>query len=190
MKCMERLVLQEVKAQIPPGFDQHQFTFRSNRSTDDVISIILYTALSHIESPNTYVRMLFVDFSSAFNSISPNRLINKLQTLQLETSLPLWIKDFLTNRPQHVRLGTSTSSTIVLNTGVSQGCVLSPVLYTLHTYDSVATHGSNTLINFADDATIVGLINNGDEAPYREEVQALAAWCSDNQLNLNTKKTK
>ena len=34
------------------------------------------------------------------------------------------------------------------------------------------------------------LINNSDEAPYREEIQALAAWCSDNHLNLNTKKTK
>ncbi|KAK0132238.1 RNA-directed DNA polymerase from mobile element jockey [Merluccius polli] len=142
------------------------------------------------ESPQTYIRMLFVDFSSAFNSISPSRLINKLHQLQLGTSLCLWIKDFLTNRPQHVRMGSSTSSTIILNTGVPQGCVLSPVLYTLYTHDCVATHSSNTLIKFADDTTVVGLINNEDEAPYREEVQALEGWCSDNHLNLNTKKTK
>jgi len=83
--------------------------------------------------------------------------------------------------------GTSTSSTIILNTGVPQGCVLSPVLYTLYTHDCIATHGSNTLIKFADDTTVVGLINNDDEAPYRP---SLVAWCSDNNLNLNTKKTK
>ncbi len=190
VKCMERLVLQHIKAYIPPGLDQHQFAYRSNRSTDDAISITLHTALSHLESPNTYIRMLFVDFSSAFNSISPSRLINKLQTLQLGTPLRLWIRDFLTNRPQHFRMGTSTSSTIALNTGVPQGCVQSPALYTLYTHDCTAIHSSNTLIKFADDTTIVGLISNNDEATYREEVQTLVAWCSDNHLNLNTRKTK
>lgn len=145
MKCMERrMVLQHVKARIPPGFDQHQFAYRSNSSIDDAISIALHSVLSHVESPRTHVRMLFVDFSSAFNSISPSRLVNKLQRLQLGTSLCLWIKDFLTNRPQHVLMGTSTSSTIILNTGVPRGCVLKPVLYTLYTHDCVATHGSNT----------------------------------------------
>ena len=34
----------------------------------------------------------------------------------------------------------------------------------------------------------MGLISNNDEAPYREEVQMLAAWCNDNHLNLNIRK--
>lgn len=38
--------------------------------------------------------------------------------------------------------------------------------------------------------TIVGLISNNNEAPYREEVQTLSAWCRNHNLNLNTKKTK
>lgn len=71
MKCMERLVLQHIKAQIPPDLDQHQFAYKPNRSTDDAISIALHTALNHLDTSNTYTRMLFVDFSSAFNSISP-----------------------------------------------------------------------------------------------------------------------
>ena len=42
-----------------------------NRSTDDAISIALHTALSHLDKRNTYVRMLFIDYSSAFNTIVP-----------------------------------------------------------------------------------------------------------------------
>ena len=87
-------------------------------------------------------------------------------------------------------MGTSMSPTIILNTGVPQGSVLSPVLYTRYTHDCNATHRSNTLIKFADHTTIIGLIRNDDEAPNREEVQAITTWCSDNHLNLNTKKTK
>lgn len=74
--------------------------------------------------------------------------------------------------------------------GVPQSCVLSPVLYTLYTHNCAAIHSSNTLIKFADDTTIAGLISNNSEAPYREVVQTLAVWCSDNHLNLNTRKTK
>ena len=45
-------------------------------------------------------------------------------------------------------------------------------------------------MKFADDTTVVGLISGGDEAAYREEVLKLTAWCSDNNLALNTGKTK
>ena len=45
---------------------------------------------------NTYVRMLYIDYNSAFNTIVPSKLINKLRTLALNTSLCNWILDFLT----------------------------------------------------------------------------------------------
>ncbi|KAI3359939.1 hypothetical protein L3Q82_014293 [Scortum barcoo] len=56
--------------------------------------------LPHLQLPNTYVRMLFVDFSSAFNTVIPDKLILKLHNLGLPSSLCHWIRDFLTNRPQ------------------------------------------------------------------------------------------
>ena len=37
----------------------------------------------------------------------------------------------------------------------------------------VATHASNSIIKFADDTTVVGLITNNDETAYREEVRPL-----------------
>ncbi len=134
--------------------------------------------------------MLFIDFSSAFNTIIPQQLINKLNLLGLNNSLCNWILDFLTGRPQSVRVGHNTSSTTTLSTGAPQGCVLSPLLFTLLTHDCTAKFSSNHIIKFADDTTVVGLISNNDETHYREEVAQLAEWCGANNLSLNVEKTK
>ncbi|KAM3873452.1 C-C chemokine receptor type 5-like [Diretmus argenteus] len=123
--------------------------------------------------------MLFIDFSSAFNTIQhPSKLITKLHDFGIDPSLCNWVLDFLTNRPQSVRLDNHTSSTLTLNTGVPQGCVLSPLLYSLFTYDCRPVHGTNTIIKFADDTAVIGFISNNDESAYREEVQHLSAWKS------------
>ncbi len=45
------------------------------------------------------------------------------------------------------------------------------------------------LLKFADDTTVIGLIKDGDESAYRQEVEQLAVWCSLNNLELNTLKT-
>ena len=79
MKCFERLVMAHINT---------------------IISIALHTALSHLDKKNTYVRMLFIDYSSAFNIIVPSKLIAKLRTLGLNTSLCNWILDFLTDAPR------------------------------------------------------------------------------------------
>jgi hypothetical protein len=56
---------------IPETLDPLQFAYRPNRSTDIAISIALYTALSLQNRRNTYVRRLFIDYSSAFNTMVP-----------------------------------------------------------------------------------------------------------------------
>ncbi len=190
MKCFERLVMQHIKSVLPPSLDPFQFAYRSNRSTDDAIATALHPALTHLDKKDSYVRMLFIDFSSAFNTIIPQQLTHKLVQLGLNTSLCNWLLDFLTGRPQAVRVGINTSSTITLNTGAPQGCVLSPILFTLLTHDCTPSHNSNLFIKFADDTTVVGLISNRDETNYRSEVSRLAGWCRDNNLSLNVEKTK
>ncbi|KAK3566072.1 hypothetical protein QTP86_025244, partial [Hemibagrus guttatus] len=133
MKCFERLVMRHIKTQLPPSLDPFQFAYRPNRSTDDAITTTLHLSLTHLDNKDTYVRMLFIEFSSAFNTIIPQHLIEKLSLLGLNTSLCNWILDFLTGRPQSVRIGNSLSSTTTLSTGAPQGCVLSPLLFTLLT---------------------------------------------------------
>jgi hypothetical protein len=117
--------------------------------------------------------MLFIEYSSVFNTIIPSKLVTKLRTLGLNTSLCNWILDFLTGRPQVVRVGNIISTTLPLNTGAPQGCVLSPIFYSLFLHDCVATHNSNTIIKFADDTMVVGRITVDDESAYREEVSDL-----------------
>ncbi len=131
-----------------------------------------------------------MDYSSAFNTIVPATLVVKLQTLGLNRSLCSWILDLLTGRSQVVRMGNNTSSPLTLNTGAPQGCVLSPLLYSLYTHDCTATHSSNVIIKFADDTMVIGLINDNDEMAYREEVSTLTKWCQENHLSLNIDKTK
>ncbi|KAI4884740.1 hypothetical protein NFI96_025547 [Prochilodus magdalenae] len=129
-KCFERLVLSHLKSCLPATLDPHQFAYRSNRSTEDAISTALHTALTHLDCQNSYVRMLFIDFSAAFNTVIPSKLITKLNHL---------------------------------------GCVLSPILYSLFTHDCVPIYGSNTIIKYADDTTVIDLIKDNDETAYRDE---------------------
>ncbi len=189
-KCFEKLIRDYICSVLPASLDPLQFAYRSNRSTDDAIAFTLHTALSHLENKNAYVRMLFVDYSSAFNTIVPATLVVKLQTLGLNRSLCSWILDFLTGRSQVVRMGNNTSSPLTLNTGAPQGCVLSPLLYSLYTHDCTATHSSNVIVKFADDTTVIGLITDNDETAYRAEVSTLTKWCQENHLSLNIDKTK
>ncbi|XP_062872149.1 regulator of complement activation group 2 gene 1 [Trichomycterus rosablanca] len=127
---------------------------------------------------------------STFNTVIPTKLVAKLSDLRISTPMCNLVLNFLTNRPQSVRLGSQVSSSLSLSTGVPQGCVLSPLLFSLFTHDCVPLHRSNILIKFADDTTVVGRIKDNDESAYREEIQHLVAWCSSNNLHLNTEKTK
>ena len=103
IKCFEKLVSQHIKSTLPPIFDLHQFAYRAIRSMEDAIAVALHTTLSHLEPQGTDVRILFIDYSSAFNTIIPNILGRKLTALGLSSSICTWIKDFLINRPQTVK---------------------------------------------------------------------------------------
>ena len=118
----------------------------------------------------------------------PSKLINKLRALGLNTSLCNWTLDFLICRPLVVRVGNNTSATLILNTGAPQGCVLTPLLY--YTHDCTSRHDSNTIIKFADNTKVIGLITDNDETAHKEEVRDLVMWCQDNNLSLNVIKTK
>ncbi len=92
----------------------------------------------------------------------------------------------MTDRQQLVRLGKFSSSNRTISTGAPQGCVLSPLLFFLYTNDGTSKDPSVKLLKYADDTTLICLIQDGGESAYRQEVKALSVWCSLNHLELNT----
>ncbi|KAK3531616.1 hypothetical protein QTP70_025000, partial [Hemibagrus guttatus] len=165
MKSFERLVLAYLKNITGPLLDPLQFAYRLLRFVDDAVNMGLHVILQHMDKSGTYVRLLFVDFSSAFNTIIPTLLQTKLTQLSVPSSICQWITSFLTDRHQLVKLGKFTS------------------------YSRTTSTGAPRLLKFTDDTTVISLIQDGDESAYRQEIEQLAAWCSLNNLELNTLKT-
>ena len=189
MKSFERLVLSHLREITDPLLDPLQFAYRANRSVDDAVNMALHYILRHLDTAGTYARILFVDFSSAFNTVIPALLQDKLSQLSVPDSTCRWITDFLSDRRQHVRLGKLTSDSRTISTGTPQGCVLSPLLFSLYTNSCTSSHQSVKLLKFADDTTLIGLISGGDESAYRWEIDHLVTWCTQNNLELNALKT-
>ena len=99
MKYFERLIKDHITSTLAVTLNPLQFAYRPNWSKDDAIPIILHTAPSHLDKRNAYVRMLFIEYSSAFNTIVPSKLIIKLETLGLDLALCNWVLDFLMGHP-------------------------------------------------------------------------------------------
>ena len=90
-------------------------------------------------------------------------------------------------RTQCVKAGGHQSSTVT--TGAPQGCVLSPVLFSLYTSDCVSSTSCCSILKYADDTVIVALLS--DQAnDYFSQVDEFIRWCDDHYLTLNTTKTK
>ena len=143
-------------------------------------------AHSHLDKESGGVRISFFDFSSTFNTIQPILLRDKLTEMRVDPPLMTGIVDYLTERPQYVRLKGCTSDTVVSSTGAPQGTVLSPVLFTVYTSDFQYNSGLCHMQKYSDDTVIVGCIKE----EYRSLVEDFVRWCRSNHLQLNTSKTK
>lgn len=190
MKCLERLILPKVIKQTASSLDPLQFAYKQGRSVEDATTYLIHLVSQHLETARSYVRILFVDFSSAFNTMLPSVLMNKLRVLGVDGSLCEWILDYLHERTQRVRVGDVLSDVASTNIGAPQGCVLSPVLFTLYTNDHRGTEPHTFTVKYADDAAMAGLISNDDETHYRQDIQNFAEQCDSDGLELNVGKTK
>jgi len=113
-----------------------------------------------METAGNYAWILFIDFSSAFNTIQRHVIIDKVHKLQVPAALVHWVFNFLSNRPQCVRVGDIKSPVLVSNTGAPQGCVLSPFLYTLYTNDCRSVYPSTKFVRYSDDTAMLALLSD------------------------------
>ncbi|KAI4895660.1 hypothetical protein NFI96_004663 [Prochilodus magdalenae] len=103
MKTLERLLLVHLRPPVSPAMDPLQFAYQPGIGVEDAIIHLLHRSLSHLENAGSTVRIMFFDFSSAFSTIQPMLLKDKLECTGLDHHLTTWILDYLTNRPQYVR---------------------------------------------------------------------------------------
>ena len=95
------------------------------------------------------------DFSRAFDKINYEILINRMYDLCFHQDFIEWIKDYLKDRTQRIRIGSATSDITQIPSGVPQGSHLGPFLFCI--YISTLTPldiNKNTIRKFADDTCL------------------------------------
>ena len=97
--------------------DPLQFAYQALLGIDDTVIYLLQQAHSHLDGRGGTVRITFFDFSSAFNTIQPLLLGEKLQVMGVDDTMISWITDYLTGRPQFVHMGSVLSDAVVSDTG-------------------------------------------------------------------------
>ena len=98
MKTLEKLVKSLILPIIESQLDPLQFAFRAGRGVEDAKLFILDKVYTHLEKPTAHAKILFADFSSAFNLMQPDILAHKLiSDFNLGNQLVAWIVDFLSS---------------------------------------------------------------------------------------------
>ena len=185
MKCFEKLG--RLLTFTNEHLDPLQFAYKPHRGTGDAILTLYHNAFLHLDKAGSYVRLLFIDFSSTFNTIQPHPLALKLLHLDVSPKLILWIVNFLLHRTQSAHFQNSISSQRSTCTGASESTVLSPALFTLYTNDCQGTTKTPTA-KYSDDTTIEDVSNS--DSVYFIEVHKFSAWSKENYLDLNVAKIK
>ena len=90
--------------------DKNQYAYLEGRSVEDANLVLHHELQQHLDQPRTYARLMFIDFSSAFNTIQPHIMIEKLINMNVNSNLILWINSFLTKRFQYVRFKDAISN--------------------------------------------------------------------------------
>ena len=100
------------------------------------------------------VLVIYFDISKAFDRVDHLLLINKLHTLGIRDPLLGWLKSFLNNRSQIVKLESANSNPSPITSGVVQGSVLGPLLFTLYVNDICSCFSNGRPFIFADDLKV------------------------------------
>lgn len=147
---------------------------------------------SEILENNDAVDVLYTDFAKAFDRVPHKRLLMKLKGVGITGNVLNWIKGFLSNRLQCVRVEDQCSSWKPVKSGVPQGSVLGPILFVIFINDMPEAVKSMCLL-FADDAKLFRNVNLRDDTDIKilqTDVDSLTTWSRKWQLAFNVDKCK
>lgn len=164
---------------------QHGFVPYRSCATQLLATMEDWTRMLEAGEP---VDVVYTDFRKAFDSVPHRRLLSKLHSLGIRGRLHKWLEAFLTGRRQRVVVNGTFSSWSDVTSGIPQGSVLGPVLFTLYVNDlpDVVT-GAVQL--FADDMKIYrGIRSSVDHDELQRDLDRLARWSETWLLPFNVAK--
>ena len=189
-KPFERIMYDHLDSMIDKHLEGNQFGFRRNRSSISALSLVSEHILESTRKLHTGILVL-LDFSKAFDSLRHDFILKKLEHLGLcNKSLQLF-QSFLSQRSQQLKIQQTLSTSEFLKRGVPQGSILGPLLFNVFVADLPTSIRSGKVIQYADDTQIFYSISNTSQYDdISADMTRLMAWCSANELFLNTTKSK
>jgi hypothetical protein len=133
------------------------------------------------------IDILYLDFQKAFDSVPHERLLLKIEKYGITGNIATWIRSFLTGRTQRVRVGKDYSTKKEVISGIPQGSILGPLLFTLYINDLPESVQSSCKI-FADDTKLYGSPKNS--CIMQNDITELKEWTETWQLYFNITKCK
>ena len=169
----------------------NQFGFQKGKCTSDAILEFLNNANDSLNNKN-YLISIFLDFSKAFDTISHEILLQKLDRYGFRGTINTWLRSYLHHRKQYVSVGKINSDVLETVIGVPQGSTLGPLLFLIYIADMQQAFKSMKVIHYADDSTLYFSFpkNNDCAQLVNTELKSLSDWLSANKLFLNVTKTK
>lgn len=175
-----------------------QHGFLPGKGTDTALFHIIRDLSSLIERDSAAYGV-FLDLSKAFDCLDHGALVGKLENCGIR-GVPLeWLKSYLGQRRQLVRVGVTGQPTVKSDIrsskdiGVPQGTILGPLLFVIYVNDFNQSIGAfeTSLVNYADDASIISPYMGGSlGADLEAVVDSVHFWLRANRLLLNIDKTK
>ena len=120
--------------------------------------------------------VVVLDFTKAFDVVSHQRLLHKLDHYGIRGTTLISIQNFLTNRTQKVVVDGSSSDSARVKSGVPQGTVFGPLLFLTYINDLPSTVSSQVCL-FANDCLLYRLIKYwADQEKLQRDLSALQDW--------------
>ena len=163
-----------------------QHGFRKGKSCVTQLLEVMDDFSNYIDNGQAF-DVIYLDFKKAFDSVPHERLLVKLKSYGIDGNLFRWIKDFLSERLQYVKVGSKCSSTMNVTSGIPQGSILGPILFLIFINDLPDCVQSISTI-FADDTKAYNTCDKSDIL--QEDIKALQEWSKKWQLFFNCSKCK
>ena len=168
----------------------HQYGFRKNHNTiHPVIHLLKDIANANDKASKNRTLAVLLDLSKAFDTISHNILIKKLEHYGVRGICNNWFSSYISNRKQYTQVNEHRSSLKEITCGVPQGSILGPIVFLIYIND--ISNSTELNLSFADDTTIYCSETTLDENRKKatSELSKILDWLHANRLSLNINKT-